>query len=116
VNLKPGELVQVKSYDDILATLDANNKNRGLWFDAEMVKYCGGTYAVLCRVETLIDNKTGRLIKLQNNCIVLDGVTNRGDYHGFNPRNEYLFWREIWLERVPAGLAGDSSSKVLPPA
>jgi len=116
MNLTPGELVQVKSYDDILRTLDTNNKNRGLWFDAEMVKYCGGTYAVLCRVETLIDNKSGRMIKVQNTCIALEGVTNQGDYHGFNPRNEYLLWREIWLERVPVGLGGDSSSKVLPPA
>jgi hypothetical protein len=112
-NLKPGELVRVMGYDEILTTLDTNNKNRGLWFDAEMVKYCGGIYPVLCRVETLIDNRDGRLIKLQNDCIVLDGVTNRGDYHGFNPRNEYLLWREIWLERVPGRLASDTASKVL---
>lgn len=114
--LKPGELVRVKSYDDILRTLDTNNKNRGLWFDAEMVKYCGGTYAALCRVETIVDNKSGRLIKPRNPCIVLEGVTNQGDYHGFSPRNEYLFWREVWLERVPGGPGGDSSSKVLPRA
>ena len=37
LNLQPGEWVRVKSYKEILATLDTNNKNRGLYFDAEMV-------------------------------------------------------------------------------
>ena len=34
-------------------------------------------------------------------CIVLEGVTATGEYLGFNPENEHIFWREIWLERVP---------------
>lgn len=37
LNLQPGEWVRVKSYKETLATLDTNNKNRGLYFDAEMV-------------------------------------------------------------------------------
>lgn len=106
LNLKPGELVRIKSHNEILATLDTNNRNRGLWFDAEMLKYCGGTYTVLGRVERVIDNKSGKMITLPNDCIVLEGVTNRGNYHRFNPRNEYLFWREIWLERSAGVLAG----------
>jgi hypothetical protein len=66
LNLESGELVQVKSHDQIVDTLDENNKNRGLWFDLEMVKYCGGTHRVLCRVGTIIDHKTGRMLDLPN--------------------------------------------------
>jgi hypothetical protein len=50
LNLQPGELVRVKSYAEILGTLDINNKNRGLYFDAEMVPYCGRSFRVLQRV------------------------------------------------------------------
>jgi hypothetical protein len=100
LDLQPGEWVQVKSYDEILATLNANNKNRGLWFDAEMVKYCNGVYKVLCRVERIIDPKSGTMLKLENDCLTLDGVTTRGDHHRFYPQNEYPFWREIWLRRA----------------
>ena len=46
LDLQPGELVRVKSYEAILATIDDSNKNRGLFFDAEMVPYCGKTFRV----------------------------------------------------------------------
>jgi hypothetical protein len=98
LDLRPGEWVQVKSFDEIRATLSANNRNRGLWFDAEMVKYCNGVYRVLCRVERIIEPKTGRMVNFTNDCIILDGVTTRGEHHG-NCHNEYQFWREIWLRR-----------------
>jgi hypothetical protein len=110
LDLQPGELVRVKSHEEIVATLDKSNKNRGLWFDVEMVKYCGGTYRVLSRVERIIDHKSGKMIVLPNECIVLDGVTTRGDHHRFYPQNEYPFWREIWMTRVAGAGSGESSA------
>jgi hypothetical protein len=41
LNLVQGEWVVVRSYEEILATLDKKGKNRGMTFDSEMVKYCG---------------------------------------------------------------------------
>src|SRR5262249_17804295 len=35
LDLKPGELVQVKSREEIAETLDVNYRNRGLFFDVE---------------------------------------------------------------------------------
>jgi hypothetical protein len=72
LNLQPGELVRVKPYQEILATLDTDNKNRALYFDAEAVPYCGGTYRVLRRLSKILDERTGKLIKLQNESITLD--------------------------------------------
>jgi hypothetical protein len=103
LNLQPGELVQVKSHDEILDTLDKNNKNRGLWFDAEQVPYCGKTARVLCRVEKIINERTGRMMKLPNDCLILEGVYCRAHYSSdrlFCPRSIYSYWREIWLRRV----------------
>lgn len=59
--LQPGELVRVKSYEEILATIDKDNKNRGLLFDAEMVPYCGGVFRVRSSIERFVDEKTGMI-------------------------------------------------------
>ncbi|MCE0763109.1 hypothetical protein LWC35_09325 [Pseudonocardia kujensis] len=100
LDLQPGELVRVKSVEEIVGTLDAENKNRGMSFDREMLKYCGREARVLRRVERIIDEKTGRMIDLRNPCIVLDDVVCTSDYHRRCPRAVYAYWREIWLERV----------------
>ena len=103
LNLREGEMVRVKSYQEILATIDLNNKNRGMYFDAEMVPYCGGTYQVLSRVDKILDEKTGKMMRMKNACIILDKVVCRAWYSQcrmYCPRAIYPYWREIWLERV----------------
>ncbi len=103
LNLQPGELVQVKTQDEILLTVNRHNRNRGLSFDAEMVGYCGGQFRVLRRVDKVINEKTGKMIKIQNDCIILEGVTCKGQYSNkrlFCPRDSYHFLREIWLKRI----------------
>jgi predicted DNA-binding antitoxin AbrB/MazE fold protein len=101
LDLRPGERVRVKSREEIVRTLDRSNRNRGMTFDAEMLRYCGRQATVLQRVERIIDDKTGRMTRLRNPCIVLEGVVCTADYHRLCPRGIYPYWREIWLERVP---------------
>ena len=103
LNLQPGELVQVRSKDEIMRTINAERRNRGLSFDVEMVPYCGRTFRVLRRVDKIINEKTGRMMRLPNDCIVLEGVTCSGCLSRnrlFCPRSIYSYWREIWLRRV----------------
>jgi len=103
LNLQPGELVRVRSHQEILKTLNTASKNRGLYFDAEMVPYCGGTYRVLKRVNKIIDEKTGRMAKMKTESIILEDVFCKSRYsycRMFCPRAIYPYWREIWLERV----------------
>ncbi len=100
LDLQPGERVRVKPKERIVATLDRNNRNRGMTFDPEMLKYCGREARVLRRVERIIDEKTGRMVRLKNPCIVLEGVVCTADYHRLCPRGIYPYWREIWLERA----------------
>ena len=103
LDLKPGDMVRVKSYEDILATLDTENKNRGLYFDAEYVPYCGGTFRVLRRVTVIVNEKNGKLLKFKTPALILEEVFCRSRYSHdrmFCPRSIYAYWREIWLERV----------------
>ncbi|RXH39634.1 hypothetical protein [Bradyrhizobium zhanjiangense] len=110
LNLQPGELVRVKSYDEILATLEGS-RNRGMFFDAELVPYCGGTYRVLDRVSTFIDEKTGILTTMKTPAVILEGAWCQSRFSNcrmFCPRAIYCWWREVWLERVaepPAAIA-----------
>jgi len=105
LNLQPGELVRVKSHEEILKTVDSENKNRGMYWDAELVPYCGGTYRVLKRVTKLIDEKTATMVEMKNPCIILDSVVCQARYSQCRmlcPKSMYPYWREIWLERVEA--------------
>jgi hypothetical protein len=100
LNLQPGEFVQVRSKEDILATLNRKNRNRGLLFDCEMLRYCGGTFRVLKRVNQIVDERTGKIMKMKSPCIVLEGVACVSEYHGWCPRAIYHYWREAWLRRI----------------
>ena len=112
VGLKAGDLVRVKSREEVAATLNREARNRGLSFSPEMVPFCGGTYRVRDRVERLIDEKTGKMIELSRDCLILEGAVCRG-VDGcwafmFCPRGTFPFWREAWLERVEE--AGNGAS------
>jgi hypothetical protein len=110
--LQPGDHVRVKSHEEILATLNENNKNRGLRFDAEMVPFCGGTYRIRSRVNQFLDEKTGEMIVLKRPSFILEGVFCGSLYSECRlgcPRSIYAWWREIWLEKIP-----DSGFSVVP--
>ncbi len=103
MNLQVGELVQIRSKEEIEATISPEQRNRGLWFDIEMVSYCNTTARVLSRVNRIIDEKTGKMMTLPNPCLILDGVVCTGHNsvdRMFCPRAIYPYWREIWLKRV----------------
>jgi hypothetical protein len=111
LNLQPGELVRVKSHEEILKTVDSGNKNRGMYWDAELVPYCGGTYKVLKSVTRIVDEKTGKMLEMKNPCIVLDAVICQARYSSCRmlcPKSMYSYWREIWLERVVANRCNSS--------
>ena len=103
LNLQPGELVRIKSHDEILKTLNTASRNRGLYWDAEEVPYCGRIYPVLKRVSKFLDEKTGKMQEMKTPAVILDSVICESRYSEcrlFCPRSIYPYWREIWLERV----------------
>ena len=100
---EPGDVVRIKSYDEILSTLDRVNKLGGLFFDAEMVPFCGGTYRVRSRVKNFLNEKTGKLVALKAGAVMLENVwcqSRYSDCRMFCPRAIYPWWREEWLEKV----------------
>jgi hypothetical protein len=99
LDLQPGEQVRVRSRREIRQTVNKSGFNRGLSFDVEMTPYCGRSMRVARRVNRVIDDFTGEMVHLSNDCIVLDGAVCKGLYHGLCTRQSEPYWREIWLER-----------------
>jgi hypothetical protein len=116
LDLQPGDWVQVKSPEEIALTLDEQGRNRGLWFDTEMLPYCGRTFRVKDRVQRIINESTGEMLELKRDCVILEGVVCSGDRSAqrwFCPRAIYPYWREAWLRRVdaPATTVAGSSAR-----
>ncbi len=103
LNLQPGEWVEVKPAQEILATITQGGMNRGMRYDLEMAKYSGGRYRVQMRVDRLINEQTGKMMQMKSPCIQLEDVYCRAECTPMRigcPRASNTYWREIWLRRA----------------
>ena len=103
LNLQPGDVVKIRSPEEIAPTLDGNGLNRGLSFDREMMPFCGRTCVVKQRVNRIIDDRTGRMIHITGDAVILDGIVCSGERsvgRWFCPREIHAYWREAWLVRA----------------
>jgi hypothetical protein len=98
LDLRPGEMVEVKSLHEILETLDDKGRNHGLVFTPEMRQHCLKQYRVFKRLELMFDeyHKSQRRVK---NTVLLESVVCGGAGIGCD-RSCFLYWREVWLRRV----------------
>ena len=108
LNLRPGEVVRVKSQAQIVQTLDHRISNRGLSLCYEMMRCCGREAEVRHRVDRVIDESTGVMREIADT-VALSSMRGCGSLGeeclckaepGDCPRGELMYWREIWLERV----------------
>jgi hypothetical protein len=105
LGLQPGEYAEVRSVKEIAATLNERNRNRGMIFDKEAVRYCGQRFRVLDRVRRIVNETTGKMIELPNPSVILEGTYCTGRYSERRllcPRRIVPYWREAWLRRVSA--------------
>ncbi len=115
LGLQPGELVEVKSLPEIVATLDKKGHNRGLHFSADQRPFCGGRYRVRSRADNFIAEGTGEMKHFRNTVILEDVLCDSACFaFGGCYRGDLLYWREIWLRRVEAqpSLAGSEIERV----
>lgn len=102
LDLQPGDWVEVKSVEEITATLDSTGKNRGLQFAYDLKWCCGRKFKVRSRLDHMVLERTGKYLNVKNT-VLLDGITCpcRCVIGGCS-RADYIYWREIWLKKVPA--------------
>ena len=90
-----GEVVEVKSLAEILATLDAEGKLEGMPFMPEMVRYCGRRFRIGRRASKTCVEGLG-LRRLEGTAF-LEGLRCDGSAHDGCQRGCSLFWKEAWL-------------------
>ncbi|MEN6464929.1 MAG: hypothetical protein ABFD62_07090 [Syntrophaceae bacterium] len=98
--LQPGDIVMIKSRQEILKTLDGWNRSRGCAFMEEMWGYCGSVQKVRKCVRKFLDERDYKVKKCRG-IVILEGITCDGtkDF-GACDRSCFFFWREEWLEKV----------------
>ena len=98
--IKPGDLVRIKSKEEIKNTLDRWNRLHGCAFMEEMWPYSGNSHRVYKRIERFLDERD-YLMKKCNGIVILESVFCEGT-RDFGPcdRSCFLFWREEWLEKL----------------
>jgi hypothetical protein len=99
LDLQPGEWVEIKTLAEILATLDVEQRHRGLGFSPEMTRYCGRRFRVAYRVERVILEWSGQMRRIRDT-VALENAICEGQCFRNCPRSCYLFWREAWLKRI----------------
>lgn len=110
LNLEPGELAEVRSEKEILATLDRHDKLKGLSYEREMSKYCGKKFKVYKKVKNIVIENSGGMRTIKSPTVLLEDVVCDGNFHGDCDRSCFCYWREEWLKRaIPENSRGSDS-------
>lgn len=101
IPLKEGDLVCVKTKEEIKSTLNHLGKLKGCSFmENEMSPYCGTVHRVHKSMERFVDERELRVKKCKG-LVLLEGVMCQGTTaFGRCDRSCFVFWREEWLERI----------------
>ncbi len=95
-----GDLVRVRSREEIEATLDEWQELKGCAFTPEMWQYCGTTQRVLKPMEVFLDERDYRNKKCSG-IVLLEGLICQGTAFSKGcDRCCFFLWREEWLERI----------------
>ena len=100
LDLRPGELVEVRSEGEILRTLDSSGMLESLPFMPEMLGSAESGSGSSNRADKACDTIEWKTIRRMHNAVHLaelrcDGAAHRGCQAGC-----LMYWKEAWLKRV----------------
>jgi hypothetical protein len=98
--MKSGDLVRVRTREEVEATLDSRNELRGCLFMSEMWDYCGTEQRVLKPMEQFLDERDYRLKRTSGLVLLERAICQGTDWPKGCDRSCFFFWREEWLEKV----------------
>lgn len=98
--INSGDMVRVKSKNEIKAMLNAWNEYKGCAFIDDMWNYCGSTQRVFKKVQNFIDERDYKLKRVKG-LYILENVYCQGTrVLGKCDRSCFFFWREEWLDKL----------------
>jgi len=106
---RPGDLIEVRSWKEIAATLDQNGTLENLPFMPEMLSYCGKEFRVSRQAfKTCVDDREMRQL---SRTVLLGDVRCDGKSHGGCGKACLIFWKEAWLKPAGAPPAANGRAK-----
>lgn len=105
-----GDWVEVKTKEEILASLDEHGALDGMPFMPEMLEFCGRRFQVYKRANKACDFSQGMQARRISSAVHLDGVRCSGAAHGGCQAECLLFWKEAWLKPVSGPLENTTAS------
>ncbi len=101
--LRCGDRVEVRSRQEILATLDAQGALASLPFMPEMLQFCGRQFTVSAVSHKTCDTLTRTGGRKLDRTVHLQDTRCDGSAHGGCEADCNLFWREEWLKPLSPG-------------
>ncbi|HVI24434.1 MAG TPA: hypothetical protein VM691_13170, partial [Myxococcales bacterium] len=98
--LVAGDLVEVRSAGEILATLDDSGALEALPFMPEMLPYIGRRFVVDKRADKICDTIAQTGSRRLNDAVLLGDLRCDGRAHAGCQAECRLFWKERWLRPV----------------
>ena len=107
LDLHAGELVDVRSAEEILATLDVNGTLDGLPFMPEMLESCGRQFRVYRQATKHCDRVQRKGMRESRHLVHLEGVRCDGKGHDGCQAGCLIFWHEPGLAARRRSGGGD---------
>jgi hypothetical protein len=100
MELRVGDVVEVRSAEEIAATLDARGELENLPFMPEMLRYCGRRLTVHKVAHKLCDTINNTGLRRMERAVHLTDARCDGSGHGGCEAACLLYWKEAWLKKV----------------
>ena len=100
MTLKAGDWVEIRSKEEILATLDKNGRLDELPFMPQMLQYCGRRYQVFKHAHKTCDTVFPVRGRKMANAVHLEGIRCDGQAYGGCQAGCLIFWKDAWLIKV----------------
>jgi hypothetical protein len=107
--IRPGDVVEVKSPREIIQTLDADGALDHVPFMPEMIESCGRRFRVSKQVVTTCCTGASPRAFRGDGVFTLDGLRCSGAAHDGCQKACMIFWREPWLRKVDEAVMGSES-------
>src|SRR5678816_3531290 len=126
LGLRRGDLVEVRSAEEILATLDDSGAIDALPCMPELLEYAGQRFRVEARADKTCDTINYSGSRRLFDTVHLEGIRCSGKAHGGCEAQCSVFWKETWLKRAdgedprasrssdPAGAGSGRDGRALP--
>ena len=95
-----GDVVEIRSLEEIRGTLDDAGCLDGLPFQTEMAAFCGRRAWVFRGVDKIYDYGRSKKLRRLRDAVLLGGLRCDGSAHGGCQASCYLLWKKAWLKPI----------------